>query len=111
MEFESDPKCRLYIGNLSYNITENDVKDMFNLAGLVKDVYLPRIYKTRKHKGYGFIEMATPEDAMKAITTFHDQPDIYDRKMVVRFADIRRSSEEQAERRNNAKQKYYGEKN
>ncbi len=99
MEFESDPKCRLYVGNLSFNITEEDVKNMFGTVGKVIDVYLPRIYKTNKHKGYGFIEMATADDALKAIAAFHDQPDLYDRKMVVRFADLRRSKEEQMERR------------
>jgi RNA recognition motif-containing protein len=99
MEFESDPKCRLYVGNLSFNITEQDVKNMFSTVGEVKDVYLPRIFKTKKHKGYGFIEMVNADDALKAIATLHDQPDLYDRKMVVRFADLRRSREEQMVRR------------
>lgn len=99
MEFESDPKCRLYVGNLSFSITEEDVKNMFNTVGEVKDVYLPRIYKTKKHKGYGFIEMGNADDALKAIAAFHEQPDLYERKMVVRFADLRRSKEEQIERR------------
>ncbi|MEN6636832.1 MAG: RNA-binding protein [Clostridiaceae bacterium] len=99
MEFESDPRCRLYVGNLSFSITEEDVKNMFSTAGTVNDVYLPRIFKTPKHKGFGFVEMASFEDALKAISQLHDTPDMYGRNMVVRFADLRRSKEEQMERR------------
>lgn len=73
---------------------ENDVRDMFNSIGLVRDVYLPRVYKTRRHKGFGFIEMATPEDAVKAIHTFHGHPDLEGRILIVRFADIRRPKED-----------------
>ncbi len=114
MEFESDPKCRLYVGNLSFSITEQDVKNMFGTVGEVKDVYLPRIFKTKKHKGYGFIEMATAEDALKAIVALHDQPDLYERKMVVRLADMRRSKEDQMARRKvmrNNKFKRYEQEN
>lgn len=86
--------CRLYIGNLSYNIREDDIKEMFSTVGAVKDVYLPRIYKTKKHKGYGFVEMESEDIASKAIQELHGQPDLYDRAMVVRLADVRRSKEE-----------------
>lgn len=99
MEFESDPKCRLYVGNLSFRINEDDVKNMFSTAGTVNDVYLPRIFKTPKHKGFGFVEMASFEDAQRAIAQLHETPDMYGRNMVVRFADLRRSKEEQIERR------------
>ncbi len=99
MQFESDPQCRLYIGNLSFQITEEDVRNMCSTAGTVLDVYLPRIYKTTKHKGFGFVEMASLKDAQNVIAQLHETPDLYDRTMVVRFADLRRSREEQNERR------------
>lgn len=99
MEFESDPKCRLYVGNLSFRITEDEVRDMFNTIGTVIDVYLPRIYKTMKHKGFGFVEMSSFSDAQNAIAQLHEKPDVHGRNMVVRFADLRRSKEEQIERR------------
>jgi RNA recognition motif-containing protein len=99
MQFESDPKCRLYVGNLSFQVTEEDVRNMFGTTGKVLDVYLPRIYKTPKHKGFGFIEMASFEDARNAIAQLHEKPDLYGRNMVVRFADLRRTREEQTERR------------
>jgi RNA recognition motif-containing protein len=100
MQFESDPKCRLYIGNLSFKITEEDVRNMFSTTGKVLDVYLPRIYKTTKHKGFGFVEMASFEDARNSIAQLHESPDLFGRDMVVRFADVRRSKEEQDNRRN-----------
>jgi len=99
MQFESDPKCRLYVGSLSFQVTEEDVKNMFSIAGKVLDVYLPRIYKTTKHKGFGFIEMASFEAAQNAIAQLHETPDLYGRNMIVRFADLRRTKEEQVERR------------
>lgn len=99
MEFESDPKCRLYVGNLSFRITEEDVRNMFSATGKVLDVYLPRIFKTPKHKGFGFVEMASFADAQNAIAQLHEKPDLYGRNLVVRFADLRRSKEEQEERR------------
>lgn len=99
MQFESDPKCRLYVGNLSFQVTEEDVRNMFSATGKVLDVYLPRIYKTPKHKGFGFIEMASFEDAQSAIAQLHEKPDLFGRDMVVRFADLRRTKEEQIDRR------------
>jgi RNA recognition motif-containing protein len=99
MQFESDPKCRLYVGNLSFRVNEEDVRNMFSSTGRVLDVYLPRIYKTPKHKGFGFVEMASFADAQSAIAQLHEQPDLYGRDMVVRFADLRRTREEHTERR------------
>lgn len=75
------------------------MRNMFGTAGKVLDVYLPRIYKTPKHKGFGFVEMASFEDAQNAIAQLHEKPDLFGRDMVVRFADLRRSREEQVERR------------
>lgn len=99
MQFESDPKFRLYVGNLSFQVTEEDVRNMFGTVGKVLDVYLPRIYKTPKHKGFGFVEMASFEDAQNAIVQLHEKPDLFGRNMVVRFADLRRTKEEQIDRR------------
>lgn len=98
MEIETAPNYRLYVGNLNFQITEDDVRDMFGTVGTVTDVYLPRIYKTNKHKGFAFVEMASLTDAQGAITQLHEKPDIYGRNMIVRFADVRRSKEEQIER-------------
>lgn len=100
MSIKSDPECRLYVGNLSYSVNEDDLRDIFNTIGLVNDVYLPRVYQSDKHKGFGFIEMSSSDDAFAAIVAFSGQPDPGGRTMIVRFADLRRSKEDQQEHRN-----------
>jgi RNA recognition motif-containing protein len=58
---------RLYVGNLSYNTTEDDLKTLFEEAGAVTkcDVIIDKF--TSKSRGFGFVEMATDDDAQKAI--------------------------------------------
>ena len=60
---------RLYIGNLSYDATENDLRAFFEQAGSVIgcDVMIDR--HTGRSKGFAFVEMASKEDANKAIET------------------------------------------
>ena len=62
---------RLYIGNLSYNATENDLRTLFEQAGSVTgcDVMLDR--HTGRSKGFAFVEMASQEDADKVIETYN----------------------------------------
>ncbi len=58
---------RLYVGNLSYDAMENDLQTIFEQAGSVVkcDIMVDR--QTGQSKGFAFIEMATQEDADKAI--------------------------------------------
>ena len=58
---------RLYVGNLSFNSTEGDLQELFEQVGNVVrcDVILDKY--TNNSRGFGFVEMATPEDARKAI--------------------------------------------
>lgn len=51
---------RLYVGNLTYSVTEEDLKDLFSGYGEVKSV------KIIGDKGFGFVEMTTTEAAEKA---------------------------------------------
>ncbi|MFH1239461.1 MAG: RNA-binding protein [bacterium] len=51
---------KLYVGNLSYSITNEEIKEAFAPFGEVKQV------NVIEGKGFGFVEMATPEDAEKA---------------------------------------------
>jgi cold-inducible RNA-binding protein len=64
---------KLYVGNLSYSMTEQDLRDMFGQAGEIQDVMLIVDRDTRRSKGFGFVEFVTEEDAQKAIDMFHDQ--------------------------------------
>jgi len=59
---------KLYVGNLSYNTTENELQDLFATAGTVQEVILIQDKMTGKSKGFGFVTMATDEEAKKAIS-------------------------------------------
>lgn len=57
----------IYVGNLSYNIGENDLKTLFEGFGEVKSAKVINDKFTGKSKGFGFVEMGTKEAAEQAI--------------------------------------------
>lgn len=57
---------RIYVGNLSYQTTENDLTNLFEQAGQVESVNIITDRDTGRSKGFGFVEMSA-EDADKAI--------------------------------------------
>ncbi len=65
-------ESKLYVGNLSYNMSEDDLRQLFAQAGEVKEVTLIKDRETQRAKGFGFVEMATAEDAQKAIQMFNN---------------------------------------
>ncbi len=62
---------KLYVGNLSYNTHDEDLREAFSKIGEVTSVTLITDQATGRSKGFGFVEMATDEDAQKAITTLN----------------------------------------
>jgi RNA recognition motif-containing protein len=76
---------KLYVGNLPYSATEDDLKTHFSQAGTVTSVALIKDRATGRAKGFGFVEMATAEEAQKAITMFHGQ-DFMGRTITVNVA-------------------------
>ena len=76
---------RLYIGNLPYTATEEDIKNLFSKAGTVKSVALISDRATGRAKGFGFVEMASADEANKAISMFHGQ-DFMGRALTVNIA-------------------------
>jgi len=79
---------RLYIGNLSYDATENDLTELFSGVGTVKEVEIISHRHTQRSKGYGFLEMTTTDEAIRAVEVLHDQ-DFMGRKLVVSGAKVR----------------------
>ena len=73
---------KLYIGNLSYDATENDLHELFNGVGNVKNAEVVTHKDTDKSKGFGFVLMATADEAKRAVTELHDKP-FMGRKLVV----------------------------
>jgi RNA recognition motif-containing protein len=58
---------KLYVGNISFKATEEDIRGIFSKTGEVESVKIIKDMHTGNPKGFGFVEMATPEDARKAI--------------------------------------------
>jgi RNA recognition motif-containing protein len=59
----------IYVGNLSYDVTQDHLKEVFQDYGTVKRVYLPTDPETGKMRGFGFVEMETDEEESAAIET------------------------------------------
>jgi len=58
---------KLFVGNLSFNTTENDLQDAFAAHGTVVEANLMMDRMTNRPRGFGFVTMSTPEEAQKAI--------------------------------------------
>ena len=63
---------RLYVGNLPYSATEEQLTELFGQAGKVDNVRVMRDMATGRARGFAFVEMANDDDAQKAITQFHE---------------------------------------
>jgi cold-inducible RNA-binding protein len=64
---------RLFVGNINHTATENDLQDHFTAAGTVLSVNIIQDKFTGKSRGFGFVEMSSPEEATKAISAFHQK--------------------------------------
>ena len=63
---------RLYVGNLPYSTTEEQLTDLFGRVGQVDNVRVMRDMATGRARGFAFVEMASDDDAQKAITEFNE---------------------------------------
>ena len=59
----------IYVGNIPYSVTDEDLSGVFAEYGTVKRVYLPTDRETGRMKGFGFVEMANEAEEEKAIDT------------------------------------------
>lgn len=62
---------KLYVGNLSYDMTEDALKDTFSQSGTVESAIIIKDKMSGRSKGFGFVEMSTDEEAQKAIETLN----------------------------------------
>ena len=62
---------KLYVGNLSYEVSDEDLKQAFSAFGQVDSATVVKDTYTRKSKGFGFIEMASSDAAQEAIVALH----------------------------------------
>jgi RNA recognition motif-containing protein len=64
---------KLYVGNLSFSVTNADLEDLFAPYGEVKSAQVVEDRQTGRSRGFGFVEMGTDAEALAAIDALHDQ--------------------------------------
>lgn len=87
----------IYVGNLSYDVTENDLRDLFGEHGTVNKINVIIDKMTGKSKGFAFVEMENDADGQKAIDELNGT-DLQGRNLKVNLA---RPREERRPARNN----------
>jgi cold-inducible RNA-binding protein len=65
---------KLYVGNLPYEVTEDELQELFAGAGTVESVNIMRDRMTGRARGFAFVEMATDDEAQAAITQLNEKP-------------------------------------
>ena len=63
---------KLYVGNLPFTAGEQELQDLFAGAGQVETVNIVRDMATGRARGFAFVEMASDDDAQKAISDLHE---------------------------------------
>jgi RNA recognition motif-containing protein len=76
---------KLYVGNLSYSVTEDDLKEAFGKIGEVLSAKIITDAASGRSKGFGFVEMSSDEDAAKAISSLNGTT-LMDRALTVNEA-------------------------
>jgi cold-inducible RNA-binding protein len=74
--------AKLFVGNLSFQATEEDLRELFAQAGNVETVRIITDQFTGRPRGFGFVEMATKEEAQKAVEQLNGRL-FRDRNLVV----------------------------
>jgi RNA recognition motif-containing protein len=78
-------ETKLYVGNLSYQTTEDELRSLFTQVGSVSEVALIKDRDTGYSKGFAFVTMSSQEEANKAIEQFNGRS-LGDRELTVNIA-------------------------
>ncbi len=76
---------KIYVGNLPYSTTDQELQDLFATHGTVQSANVVTDRYSGRSRGFGFVEMGTAEEAQQAITALHDS-DFQGRNLVVNEA-------------------------
>jgi cold-inducible RNA-binding protein len=82
---------KLYVGNLAYSVSNDDLHELFSQAGQVQSATVITDKFSGQSKGFGFVEMTTAEEAANAIRQFNDA-ELKGRNIKVNEAKPRESS-------------------
>ena len=73
---------KLYVGNLSYRVSDSDLYDLFKGVGDVQNAEVATDRETDRSKGFGFVTMDSVDEARRAAEKLHDK-DFMGRRLVV----------------------------
>jgi len=76
---------KLYVGNLPYRTNQEELTELFSQYGEVTFVRIITDRESGRSRGFGFVEMSTPESAQEAIDSLHDKENL-GRKLIVNIA-------------------------
>lgn len=76
---------KMYVGNLSFNATETDLRELFSQYGTVTDLFLPMDRETGRMRGFAFVTMGSPTEMQEAVKALHGQ-DFLGRSLTVNEA-------------------------
>jgi len=88
---------KLYVGNLSYEVTDEQLTEIFSKAGKVVSATVLKDQYSGRSRGFGFVEMGSEEEAKKAIESLNEK-DFEGRKMIVNEARPRNTESSQGRR-------------
>lgn len=80
---------KLYVGNLAYSTTEDDLRTLFAEAGTIASVALIKDRDTGRSRGFAFVEMSSQGEAQKAISMFNGK-ELNERALTVNIARPRK---------------------
>jgi RNA recognition motif-containing protein len=96
---------KLYVGNLAYATTEDELRTLFAQAGTVASVAVIKDRDTGQSKGFAFVEMSTQAEAQKAISQFN-ATNLQDRALTVNLARPREERGGFNDRRGGSQRRY-----
>ena len=83
---------KLYVGSIPFQAKEEELKELFTAVGEVESVKIIKDAQTGQSRGFGFVEMASEEDAVKAITELNGK-EFMEKSLVVNEARPQRTGE------------------
>lgn len=98
-------ETKLYVGNLSYQTTEQSLRDLFAEAGTVEEVALIKDRDSGQSKGFAFVTMGSPAEALQAIKLFNGRS-VDDRELKVNEAKPREDRPQYGNSRNRGGRRY-----
>jgi RNA recognition motif-containing protein len=96
---------KLFVGNISFDTTENDLQDAFASHGTVLQTNLMMDRATGRPRGFGFVTMSTPEEAQTAMSAMNGA-DLGGRSLTVNIARPREERTDGGRRRETSRRSY-----